>query len=183
MANPDVNTRKFIELSGIGRNSFYKYIERLEESGYISNRQVKNQLVWFVPKRDKRHDLGMSFVTESDILDKRYQKIEFLVLNSIKEVKKRNISEKIDAYGNAAVLILGTLASMKLISLYKKKRTPDYYIQHTRKLERLLAKISNSKFFSDYGFGKVAIDSISYDAERRLEEFLGIKPEGKISIF
>ncbi|MEM2159754.1 MAG: winged helix-turn-helix domain-containing protein [Candidatus Nitrosotenuis sp.] len=183
MANPNINTRKFIELSGIGRNSFYKYVERLEASGYVSNRQVKNQLVWFAPKRDKRHDLGMSIVTEPDIIEKRYQKIESLVLNSLKELKKGNISEKIDIYGNAAVLILGTLASMKLISLYRKKRIPDHYVQYTKKLERLLTKISNSKFFSDYGFGKVAVDSLTHDAESKLEEFLGIKPETKVSIF
>lgn len=183
-ANPNINTRKFIELSGLGRNTFYKYHKRLEASGYITYKQVKNQIVWFLPKLDKRHDLGISDMAESEALEKRYQKIEYLVLNSFKKAKKVNLTEKIDIYSNAVVLILAALDSMKLISVYRKKRIPDYYGRYTKKLEHLLAKISNSKFFSDYGFGRIAIDSMGYDAENHLEEFLGTRSEsGKISIY
>lgn len=180
--NPNINTRRFIELSGIGRNSFYKYHKRLEASGYISYRTVKNQLVWFVPERDKRHDFGMSYFTEDDILDRRYQKIESLVLKSLKNLKKGNISEKIDVYGNAVTLILATIDSMRLLSIYRKKKIPDYYAHYTKKLELLLKRISDSKFFSDYGFGRVTVDSLAYDAQRKLEEFCGIKPESKVFI-
>jgi hypothetical protein len=69
---------------------------------------------------------------------------------------------------------------MKLISIYRRKRVPSHYVQFTKRLELLLKKISDAKFFSDYGFGRVAIDSIAYDAEAKLDEFLGIDPdEGK----
>jgi hypothetical protein len=81
-------------------------------------------------------------------------------------------------------LILAALDSMKLISAYRKKRIPNYYVRYTKKLELLLSRISNSKFFSDYGFGRIAIDSIGYDAENHLEEFLGIRPESsKIFVY
>ncbi len=175
--NPNINTRKFINLSGLGKTSFYKYSQHLEASGYISYRQKKNQVVWFLPQRDKRHDLGMREIAESKVLEERYQKIESLVLKSLRALKKGSISEKIDVYGNAIVLILATLDSMKLISIYRKKRVPDYYASHVKKLELLLRKISNSRFFSDYGFGRVAIDSTAYDAERKLTEFLGINQD------
>ena len=183
--NPDINTRKFIKLSKLGKTSFYKYSQHLEIAGFIAYRQVKNQIVWFLPRMDKRHDLGLSDLEESKILEKRYQKIELRVLKSLREVKKGNVSEKIDVYGDAIVLILATLGSMNLVSIYRKKRVPDYYVKFVRKLELLLKKISDAKFFSDYGFGRVAIDGIAYDAEAKLDEFLGIDPdEGKkISIY
>lgn len=181
-ANPNINTRRFIELSGMGPNSFYKYHKRLEASGYISSRQVKNQMVWFVLKRDKKHDLGMTIITEQDVLERRYQKIESLVLKSLRRLKKGNISEKIDVYGNAVVLILAALDSIKLLSIYRKKQVPDYYTHYAKRLELLLRRISSSKFFSDYGFGRVAVDSLAHDAQRKLEEFVGIRPESKVFV-
>ena len=175
--NPDINTRKFIKLSKLGKTSFYKSSQSLEIAGFISYRQVKNQRVWSLPRMDKRHDLGLPDLEESKVLEKRYQKIESRVLKSLREVKKGNVSEKIDVYGDAIVLILATLGSMRLVSIYRKKRVPDYYVKFVRKLELLLKKISDAKFFSDYGFGRTAIDSIAYDAERKLDLFLGINPD------
>jgi len=175
--NPDINTRKFIKLSKLGKTSFYKYSQSLEIAGFISYRQVKNQRMWSLPRMDKRHDLGLPDLAESEILEKRYQKIESMVIKSLREVKKGNVSEKIDVYGDAIVLILATLGSMRLVSIYRKKRVPDYYVKFVKRLELLLKKISDAKFFSDYGFGRTAIDSIAYDAERKLDFFLGINPD------
>ncbi len=175
-ANPNVNTRKFIELSGIGRNSFYKYGKRLEASGYITYRQVKNQMVWSLPKTDKRHNQGVPEL-EAKYLDQKYKTIESKVLRSLRLAKKKGTTEKIDAYSNAVLLVLATLDSMKLVSIYRKQHVPTHYIQFTRKLELLLKKISNAKFFADYGYGRIAIDSIAYDAEIKLNELLGESPD------
>ena len=43
----------------------------------------------------------------------------------------------------------------------------------------------DSKFFSDYGFGIIAIDIIAYDMQSELDRFLGIDPDKgkKISIY
>ena len=183
--NPDINTRKFIKLSRLGKTSFYKYTQHLEITGYISYKQVKNQIVWFLPRRDKRHDLGLPDLEEAKYLEQKYQKIESTVIKSLRKVRKSKTTEKIDVYSNAILLVLATLGSMKLVSIYRRKRVPPHYIQFTKRLELLLKKISNAKFFSDYGFGRTAIDSIAYDAEAKLDEFLGIDPdEGKkISIY
>ena len=178
--NPDINTRKFIKLSKLGKTSFYKYTQHLEIAGYISYKQVKNQIVWFLPRRDKRHDLGLPDLEEAKYLEQKYQKIESTVIKSLRKVRKSKTTEKIDVYSNAILLVLATLGSMKLVSIYRKKRVPDYYVKFVRKLELLLKKISDAKFFSDYGFGRTAIDVIAYDAERKLDFFLGINPdEGK----
>lgn len=175
--NPDINTRKFIKLSKLGKTSFYKYSQHLEIAGFISYRQVKNQTVWSLPRMDKRHDLGLPDLEESKYLEQKYKKIESYVLKSLRKVRKGKTTEKIDVYSNAVLLVLANLGSMKLISIYRKKRVPPHYAQFTKRLELLLKKISDAKFFSDYGFGRVAIDSIGYDAEAKLEEFLGIDPD------
>lgn len=175
--NPNINTRKFIKLSKLGKTSFYKASQDLETAGYISYKEVKNQQVWSLPRMDKRHDLGLPELEESKYLDQKYKKIESYVLKSLRKTRKRNTTEKIDVYSNAVLLVLANLDSMKLISIYRRKRVPPHYIQFTKRLELLLKKISNAKFFSDYGYGRIAIDSIGYDAEAKLEEFLGINPD------
>ncbi len=114
------------------------------------------------------------------LMEKRYEEIESKIMKSLQKIRKDNISEKIDVYGNAIVLILATLSSLKLISIYRNKRLPNIYIQFIKKMELLLEKISDAKFFSDYGFGRVAIDNVVFDAEDKLDKFLGINPdEGK----
>lgn len=182
--NQNINTRKFLELSGLGKASFYKYTKRLEVFGYISYKQVKNQMIWAVPKRDKQHDLGI-LPLEVKYLEQKYKTIESKVLKSLRKVRKKNETEKIDVYSSAVLLVLTNLDSMKLVSLYRRQRVPAHYVQFTKKLELLLKKISAAKFFSDYGFGRIAVDSIGYDAETRLNEFLGISSdEGKkISVY
>ncbi|TLX83605.1 MAG: hypothetical protein E6L00_00490 [Thaumarchaeota archaeon] len=178
--NPDINTRKFIKLARLGKTTFYEYSQGLEEAGYISYNKVKNQRVWYRTRRNEKHDLGLSDFEESQRLVEKYKKIESKVLKSLQKVRKENISEKIDVYSNAIVLISATLGSMKLISIYRHKRVPNSYLQYIKKLERLLEKISDGKFFSHYGLGVVATDDIAYNAERMLDKFLGIDPdEGK----
>jgi hypothetical protein len=183
--NPDINTRKFIKLARLGKTTFYEYSQGLEETGYISYKKVKNQRVWYRTRRTEKHDLGLSDSEESQRLVEKYKKIESKIMKSLQKVRKDNVSEKIDVYSNAIVLILATLGSMKLISIYRHKRVPDSYLQFIKKLERLLEKISDSKFFSHYGLGVIATDDIAYRAERMLDKFLGIDPdEGKkISIY
>lgn len=183
-ANPNVNTRRFIKLSGLGRNSFYKYGKRLEASGYISYRQVKNQMVWYLPRRDKKHDLGLPDL-EVKYLEQKYKAIESKVIKSLRKARKKSTTEKIDIYSNAVLLILATLDSMRLVSIYRRQHVPTHYVQFARRLELLLKKISHAKFFSDYGFGRIAIDAISYDAEHKLDEFLGISSDEnkKISVY
>lgn len=182
--NPNINTRKFIELSELGKTSFYKASQSLEIAGFIVYRQIKNQRVWYLPKMDKRHDLGLLNL-ELEYLEQKYKKIQSYVLKSLRKARKVNTTEKIDVYSNAVLFVLANLDSMKLISIYRKKRVPPHYVQFTKRLELLLKKISDAKFFSDYGFGRIAIDSIGYDAEAKLEEFLGINPDEdkKISIY
>ena len=173
-SNPDINTRKFIKLSKLGKSTFYQYSQILEASGYISYTTVKNQRIWHLVRRDKRHDLGMQDLEDS-VLEKRYRIIESKVMKSLAKIRKGNMTDKIDAYGDAVVLILANLGSMKLVSIYRRKRVPSSYAKFTKKLELLLEKISDSKFFSDYGFGRTAIDVIAYDVESKLDKFLGIK--------
>ena len=178
--NPDINTRKFIKLARLGKTTFYEYSQGLEEAGYISYNKVKNQRVWYRTRRNEKHDLGLSDFEESQRLVEKYKKIESKVLKSLQKVRKENISEKIDVYSNTIVLISATLGSMKLISIYRHKRVPNSYVQYTKKLERLLEKISDAKLFSHYGLGVIATDDIAYNAERMLNKFLGIDPdEGK----
>jgi hypothetical protein len=183
--NPNINTRKFIKLAALGKTTFYKYTKRLEDAGYISYQKKKNQRVWSLIRADKRHDLGLVDLKEDKRMEKWYQEIESKVMTSLQEIKKGNISDKIDVYGNAVVLILATLGSMKLVSIYRNKQMPSSYIQFIKKLEQLLEKISDSKFFSDYGFGRTAIDIIADDARVKLDEFLGIDldKDKKISIY
>jgi len=182
--NPNINTRKFIKLSHLGKTSFYKYAQGLETSGYISHDDIKNERIWYLT-RDKKNDLGMSALEESKVLEKKYRKIESKVIQSIRNVRKDNFSEQADVYSNAVLLILANLGAMKLISIYRRKRVPLYYGQFVKKLELLLEKICDEKFFPHYGLGRIAIDSIAYDAEAKLNEFLGINPdEGKkVSIY
>ncbi len=174
--NPDINTRKFIKLAALGKTTFYKYTKRLEDAGYISYQKKKNQRVWSLIRADKRHDLGLVGLKEAKRMEKWYEEIETKVMASLQEIKKGNISDKIDVYGNAVVLILATLGSMKLVSIYRNKQMPISYIQFIKKLEQLLEKISDSKFFSDYGFGRTAIDIIAINAKEKLDEFLGVDP-------
>jgi hypothetical protein len=184
--NPDINTRKFIELSGLGKTTFYKYSDRLEISGYISFHMIKNERVWRLVRKNKKQDLGLQDLDDPQkLMEKRYQEIESKIMKSLQKIRKDNISEKIDVYGNAVVLILATLASLKLISIYRNKRLPNIYIQFIKKIELLLEKISDAKFFSDYGFGRVAIDNIVFDAEDKLDKFLGINSDEdkKITIY
>ncbi|MEX0656103.1 MAG: hypothetical protein WD154_00955 [Nitrosopumilaceae archaeon] len=182
--NPNINTRKFISLSGIGKVNFYIYSQILDAEGYIAYRQIKNQRVWYIPKHDEQHDLGMK-LSEAKVLDKRYKTIQSKVLKSLSEVKRKNVSDKIDVYGDAVVLILATLASMRLVFIYRKGKVPSYYTKFVKRLELLLKKISDAKFFSDYGFGRTAIDAISHDAERKIDKFLGIDSDKgkKVSIY
>jgi hypothetical protein len=180
--NPDINTRKFIKLSKLGKSTFYQYSQILEASGFIAYRTVKNQRIWYLTRRDKRHDLGVPDLEES-VLEKRYQIIESKVMQSLAKIRKGSMTDKIDVYGDAVVLVLVTLASMKLVSIYRRKRVPQSYIKFVKRLEILLEKISDSRFFSDYGFGRTAIDIISYEIESRLDEFLGIRKDKKVSVY
>ena len=177
--NPNINTRKFIKLAHLGKASFYKYAQSLEKSEYISHYDVKNERVWYLTG-GKENDPGLSPSDESKILEERYQKIESKVIRSIRKVRKYNFSEKADVYSNAVLLILANLGAMKLISIYRQKQVPLYYGEFVRKLELLLGKICDVKFFPHYAIGRSAIDSIAYDVEAKLNEFLGIDPdEGK----
>jgi len=180
-ANPDINTRKFIKFSKLGKSTFYQYSQILEASGYIAYKTVKNQRIWHLVRRDKRHDLGVPDLEDS-ILEKRYHTIESKVMKSLAKIRKCNMTDKIDVYGDAIVLILANLGSMKLVSIYRRKRVPQSYVKFTKRLELLLEKISYSKFFSDYGFGRTAIDIIAYDVESKLDTFLGIR-DRKESIY
>ena len=173
-ANPDINTRKFIKLSKLGKSTFYQYSQILEASGYISYTTVKNQRIWHLVRRDKKNDLGVQDLEDS-VLEKRYRTIDSKVMKSLAKIRKGNMTDKIDVYGDAIVLILANLGSMKLVSIYRRKRVPQSYTKFTKRLELLLEKISDSKFFSDYGFGRTAIDIIAYDVESKLDNFLGIQ--------
>lgn len=180
--NPEINTRKFVKLSKIGKNNFYQYSQILEASGFIAYKTVKNQRIWYLTKRDKRHDLGLSDLEES-VLEKRYQTIRSKVMQSLAKLRKEDKTDKIDVYGDAVVLVLTTLASMKLVSIYRRKQVPVSYTKFVKRLELLLEKISDSRFISDYGFGRTAIDLIGNDTESRLDEFLGIKKDKKVSVY
>jgi len=180
--NPDINTRKFIQLSKLGKATFYHYSQILEASGYIAYKTVKNQRIWYLVRRDKRHDLGVTDLEDS-ILEKRYRSIESKVMKSLAKIRKGNMTDKIDVYGDAVVLILANLGSMRLVAIYRRKRVPPSYAKFTKRLELLLEKISDSKFFSDYGFGRTAIDVVAYDVESKLDEFLGIKKDKKVSVY
>ncbi len=180
--NPDINTREYIRLAKLGKTTFYQYTQILESSGYIAYRTIKNQRMWYLPRRDKRHDLGVQDYEES-ILEERYNVIESKVMSGLQEIRKGNMTDKIDVYGNAIVLVLSTLASMKLVSIYRRKRVPPSYNKFVKRLELLLEKISDARFFSDYGFGRTAIDMIAFDVESKLDEFLGIKDNKKVSIY
>jgi hypothetical protein len=147
---------------------------------------IKNERVWRLVRKNKKQDLGLQDLDDPQkLMEKRYQEIESKIMKSLQKIRKDNISEKIDVYGNAVVLILATLASLKLISIYRNKRLPNIYIQFIKKIELLLEKISDAKFFSDYGFGRVAIDNIVFDAEDKLDKFLGINSDEdkKITIY
>jgi hypothetical protein len=172
--NPNINTRKFIKLSKLGKATFYQHSQILESSGYIAYKTVKNQRIWHLIRRDKRHDLGVPDLEDS-VLEKRYHTIKSKVMSSLRKIRKGNMTDKIDVYGDAVVLILANLGSMKLVTIYRRKRVPPSYVKFTKRLEFLLEKISDSKFFSDYGFGRTAIDIIAYDVESKLDKFLGIK--------
>jgi hypothetical protein len=180
--NPDINTRRFIALAKLGKATFYQYSQLLEASGYIGYSTVKNQRIWYLVRRDKRHDLGVQDIEDS-VLEQRYRDIKSKVMSSLGKIRKGNMTDKIDIYGDAVVLILATLGSMKLVSIYRRKRVPPSYAKFSKRLELLLEKISDAKFFSDYGFGRTAIDIVSYEVESRLDEFLGIKKDKKVSIY
>jgi len=179
--NPNINTRKFIKLSKLGKATFYQYSQILEASGYIAYKTVKNQRIWYLVRRDKRHNLGVQDLEDS-VLEKRYHTIKSKVMRSLAKIRKGKITDKIDVYGDAIVLILAHLGSMKLVTIYRRKRVPPSYPRFTKRLDLLLEKISDSKFFSDYGFGRTAIDIIAYDVESKLDKFLGIKDK-KESIY
>lgn len=120
-----------------------------------------------------KKDLAVpDYLETQKYMERRYQEIESKVLQSLQKVRKDDLSEKLDVYGNTTLLILGTIDTMKLISIYRKKRVPDVYVQFVKKLERLLEKISDEKFFSSYGLGRAAIESIALDSENKLDEFL-----------
>ena len=177
--NPTLNTRRFIELSHLGKASFYKHVQNLETLGYISHIKIKNERMWYL-RESKEDDHGLSPVEESKNLEERYKKIESKVIQSIKKVQKDNFSEQADVYSNAVLLVLAHLGSMKLISFYRKKQVPLFYEDFVKKLELLLEKICDKEFFAHYGVGRMAIDGIGYDAEAKLDKFLGIDPdEGK----
>lgn len=178
----DINTREFIRLSGLGKLTFYRYIRILEASGFIEYKMNKNRKIWNLVRRDKRHDLGMPDLERFD-LDKKYFRIHSTVMDSLRKIRKDKLTNKIDVYGDAVVLIATNIASMNLLTIYRNKRVPPSYVKFTKKLELLLEKISDAKFFSDYGFGKTAVDVIAFGVESRLEEFLGIKRDRKQSIF
>jgi hypothetical protein len=181
-ANPDINTRRFIVLSKLGKTTFYQSSQILEASRIIAYRTVKNQRIWHLVRKDKRHDLGVQDLEDS-VLEERYRAIKSKVMKSLRRIRKGNMTDKIDVYGDAVVLILATLGSMKLVSIYRRQRVPPSYAKYTKRLELLLEKISDAKFFSDYGFGRTAIDIIAYEVETKLDEFLGIKKDKKESIF
>ncbi|MGC1709083.1 MAG: hypothetical protein WA799_04685 [Nitrosotalea sp.] len=180
-ANPTINTRKFIKLSGVGKTRFYEHSQILEASGYIAFTQVKNQRIWNLVRQGKKDDPRVDL--EESVLEKRYDTIESKVMQSLGKIRKGKITDKIDVYGDAVVLILATLGSMKLVSIYRRKRVTPSYAKFVKRLELLLEKISDSKFFSDYGFGRTAIDLIAYEVETKLDEFLGIKQDKKDSIY
>ena len=177
--NHSLNTRQLIKLSSLGKESFYKHAKNLEKLGYISHIMIKNERVWYL-RGSKEDDQGLPPAEESKNLEERYKKIESKVIQSIKNVQKENFSEQADVYSNAVLLVLAHLGAMKLISFYGQKRVPLFYEEFVRKLELLLEKICDKEFFPHYGVGRIAIDSIGYDAEAKLDKFLGIDPdEGK----
>jgi len=182
--NQTLNTRKLIKLSHLGKASFYKHVQNLETLGYISHIKIKNERMWYL-KGSKKGDHGLSPAEESKNLGKRFQQIESKVMQSIKKVQKENFSEQADVYSNAVLLVLAHLGAMKLISFYRNKQVPLFYDEFVKKLELLLEKICDKEFFPHYGVGRIAIDGIGYDAEIKLNKFLGIDPdEGKkISIY
>lgn len=126
-------------------------------------------------------DISVPDLEESK-LEERYRTIESKVMTSLAKIRKGNMTDKIDIYGDAVVLVLATLASMKLVSIYRRKRVSPRYTKFVKRLELLLEKISDSKFFSDYGHGRTAIDIIALETESKLDEFLGIKQEKNVHL-
>ena len=173
--NPKINTRKFIKLAHLGKASFYRYTQRLQILKHISYDEIKNERVWYLTG-DKKNYLVMP-AEESEVLEKRYQKIESKVLQGIRKVRNENFSEQADVYSNAVLLVLSHLGAMKLISIFRHKRVPLYYGEFVKKLELLLEKICDAKFFAHFGVGRIAIDGIAYDAEAKLDKFLEIDPD------
>lgn len=170
--HPKINTREFIRLAELGKTTFYKYSQNLEMAGYVSYEQIKNERIWYL-RKSKKKDLHVSSFEESKkYMEDRYEQIESKVLQSLRKVREDDLAEKLDVYSNAILLILGTLDSMKLASIYNKKRVPDIYVKFIKKLERLLEKISDEKFFSSYGLGRSAIESIALESESKLDNFL-----------
>lgn len=175
--HPKINTREFIRLAELGKTTFYKYSESLETAGYISYEQIKNERIWYLRKTTKKNLYMPSFEESKKYMEDRYEQIEFKVLQSLRKVREDNLAEKLDVYSNAILLILGTLDTLKLVSIYRKKKVPDVDVKLARKLERLLEKISDEKFFSSYGLGRSAIESIALDSESKLDEFLRINAD------
>ncbi|MEM2160737.1 MAG: hypothetical protein QXN55_07280 [Candidatus Nitrosotenuis sp.] len=180
--HPDINTREFIRRSGLGKDTFYNHLRTLESAGFIEYKMIKNRKVWTVARKDKEHGFGMPD-PESFDLDKKYFRIESRVMASLRKIRKAKLTSKIDAYGDAVVLIAANIASINLLTIYRNKRVPPSYAKFTKRLEILLEKISSERFFSDYGFGKTAVDVVAFGAESRIDEFLGIKISRKKSVY
>jgi predicted transcriptional regulator len=85
--HPNINTREFIKRSELGKATFYQYSQILEASGFIAYKTVKNQRIWHLIRRDKRHDLGVQDL-ENSVLEKRYSTIESSNAKSWKDTKR-----------------------------------------------------------------------------------------------
>lgn len=170
--HPKINTREFIKLAELGKTTFYKYSQSLELAGYISYEQIKNERIWYLRKTKKKDLHVPSFEDSKKYMDDRYDQIETKVLQSIRKVREDDLAEKLDVYSNAILLVLGIIDSMRLVAIYNNKQVPDIYVKFTKRLERLLEKISDEKFFPHFGMGRSAIESIALESEAKLDEFL-----------
>jgi len=174
--NGHLNTRKFIELADMGKQTFYKYTKSLELDGYISYEKIKNGKVWYLMKKKKNDDWGMmNFEESKKMMETRFEELESKILGAIKKAKSGTVNDKVVGYGDSTLLLLSTLGLFKLIYHYRKKRVPDVDIRFENKIEKLLEKITDAKFNPEYGYGRLSIDHVIRTTEERLNEFLGIK--------
>jgi hypothetical protein len=174
--HPNINTREFIKLADLGKTTFYKYTDSLQKQGYISYEEFKNQKEWYLMKKRKTDDWGMtSFAENKKTMEKNFDELESKILKSVVKAKTGKVNDKVVGYGDSTLLLLSHLGLMRLIYYYRKKHMPNSYIQFENKIEKLLEKITDAGFNAEHGYGRLAIDHIIRTSEERLDEFLGIK--------
>lgn len=165
---PGINTRELIKKAGIGKPTFYKYIESLLKMKLITCEKVKNKKIWTprMPKEKNPEDLIKHRIKE-------IQLFESIVRKAIKKIQNGNEYEKLTIYPTAiSTIILYQVAIKIAIASRQGVDIPDYWNVVLNSLEKLLNEVVSTSSVETLSFAMKQVNKTYVIGLKQMEDYI-----------